>query len=154
MEKSRQNRSNCCLGSRNRISAHAGPSLKSFMVLGLGIVGLTFLYIFNPSESNFGVSCLFHGLTGFHCPGCGSSRALHQLLHGHLATAFGLNPLMVLSLPFLGYSFLSYTVTGISGRALPNIFVPAIFVWILLGVIVLFCVLRNVPFYPFALLAP
>jgi flagellar biosynthesis protein FliR len=62
--------------------------------------------------------------------------------------------LMVLSLPFLGYSFLSYIVTGISGRTLPNIFVPAIFIWILLGIVLLFCVLRNISFYPFSLLAP
>ena len=154
MEKSRQNRGDCCLVPKNQILGQVGLSLKSFIVLGLAIVGLIFLYIFNPSESNFGVSCLFHALTGFHCPGCGSTRALHQLLHGHLATAFGLNPLMVLSLPFLGYSFLSYIVNGISGRALPNIFVPGILIWLLLGVILLFCVLRNIPFYPFSLLAP
>ena len=154
MEQSRQNRGDSLLVPRNQILAQAGPSLKSFMVLGLGIVGITFLYIFNPSESNFGVSCLFHSLTGFHCPGCGSSRALHQLLHGHLATAFGLNALMVLSLPFLGYSFLSYIVNPMSRRALPNIFVPAILIWVLLGGILLFSVLRNIPFYPFSLLAP
>ena len=42
-------------------------------------------------------------VTGLLCPGCGTLRGLHQLLHGHLAAAFRLNPVMVLSLPLLGY---------------------------------------------------
>ena len=31
-------------------------------------------------------------LTGWDCPGCGSARALHALLHGRLAEAWAFNP--------------------------------------------------------------
>ncbi len=37
--------------------------------------------------------CPFHALTGWLCPGCGATRAVTALLHGHLAQAFGLNAL-------------------------------------------------------------
>ncbi|MHC4693138.1 MAG: DUF2752 domain-containing protein [Planctomycetota bacterium] len=81
-------------------------------------------------------------------------RALHQLVHGHLLTAFGMNPLMVLSVPFLGYVFVSKVVLVRSGRSMWGVVVPAVWIWILLGVIILFWILRNIPLYPFSLLAP
>ncbi len=37
---------------------------------------------------------------------------------------------------------------------MPEVFIPANWIWMLLGVIVLFWVLRNVPAYPFTVLAP
>ena len=128
--------------------------VKALAILGAGIAGISFLYVFNPASSVLYVPCPFHAMTGLYCPGCGSLRAVHQLLHGHVASAFGLNPLMVLSLPFLGYSFLSYCMVGIQGRSLPKVFVPALFIWIYLGVVLLFWIIRNISWYPFSWLAP
>src|SRR5690606_32381537 len=31
------------------------------------------------------VQCPVHGVTGGFCPGCGSTRAVHELLHGDVA---------------------------------------------------------------------
>jgi hypothetical protein len=115
---------------------------------------LSVLHTYNPVNSNFYPPCPFHALTGLSCPGCGTLRALHQLVHGRLLTAFGLNPLMVLSLPFLGYVFFSKVVLVQSGRKMRGFFIPAVWIWILLGVIILFGILRNIPLYPFSLLAP
>jgi hypothetical protein len=81
-------------------------------------------------------------------------RALHQLLNGHLLTALDLNALMVLSLPFLGYAVLSSVVSAVSARRLPVAPVPAIWVWGLLAVVVAYWALRNIPLYPFSVLAP
>jgi hypothetical protein len=36
--------------------------------------------------------CLSRSLLGIECPGCGTARALHALLHGHLAESFWFNP--------------------------------------------------------------
>jgi hypothetical protein len=36
-------------------------------------------------------------LTGWQCPGCGSTRALYSLLHGDVAKAFAMNPLLLAS---------------------------------------------------------
>jgi len=98
--------------------------------------------------------CPFNALAGLHCPGCGTLRAAHQLLHLHLASALGLNPLMVLSTPFLGYALLSRVMIGIRGKPLPKVFVPPAWIWALLGIIIAFWILRNIPAYPFSLLAP
>jgi len=115
---------------------------------------LSVLHTYNPANSNFYPPCLFHALTGLYCPGCGTLRALHQLVHGHLLTAFWLNPLMVLSVPFLGYVFVSRVVLMQSDRSMWGLFIPAAWIWILLGVIILFWILRNIPLYPFSLLSP
>lgn len=40
-------------------------------------------------------------MTGLDCPGCGSQRAIHHLLHLDLKAAFLSNPLLVLAIPYL-----------------------------------------------------
>jgi hypothetical protein len=60
----------------------------------LALMGGWVLYTFPPSSSRFYPRCAFHALTGLDCPGCGSTRALHELLHGHVGAAFRLNPLL------------------------------------------------------------
>jgi hypothetical protein len=129
-----------------------GQRIKFLAVLGAGISGISFLYVFNPASSNFYIPCPFHKLTGLHCPGCGSLRAIHHLLHGHVVTALRLNALMVLLLPFLGYNFVTYMMGNIRGRPLPPLVVPAIAIWVFLGVVLLFWGIRNISTYPFSLL--
>src|SRR5688500_2237035 len=62
---------------------------------------LVLLYFFAPTEHRFYPRCVFHSITGLACPGCGSLRALHNLLRGEFAAAFRLNPLMMVLLPAL-----------------------------------------------------
>ena len=126
-----------------------------FVLLWLGAIPcIAFLLIRDPADSSLIPPCPFLALTGFHCPGCGTLRALHQLLNGHLTAAFGLNPLTILALPFVGYAFLSTLVLAATGRRLPAMVIPVAWIWALLGAIILFWVLRNIPIYPFSLLAP
>jgi hypothetical protein len=53
------------------------------------------VYAFDPAVTALYPPCPFRALTGLLCPLCGSLRAAHQLLHGHVAEAFALNPLTV-----------------------------------------------------------
>ena len=71
-------------------------------VLGTAILGAgAVLYFFNPSTHGFYPVCEFHALTGLNCPGCGGTRAVYQLLHGHILHALQDNALFVLSLAAL-----------------------------------------------------
>jgi hypothetical protein len=114
--------------------------------------GTTVLFLFDPSESAFYPPCLFRACTGLYCPGCGTARALHALLHGHVGEAFGLNPLMVSTLPFMGYYVMSYAYAGVRMR--PFNHVSPLWGWSMFGTILAYWVLRNIPIYPFSLLAP
>jgi len=62
--------------------------------------------------------------------------------------------LMVLALPFVGYHGASQTKLVVTGRPLRRVFVGSRFIWALLCLIFVYGVLRNIPVYPFSLLAP
>ena len=119
------------------------------LIWSLLLAGAAYLFVFEPGRSGFFPACPFRLLTGFTCPGCGTTRALHQILHGHFAAAFMLNPLLLVAIPFLLFAFLRYSVIVMRGgiprpNALPAPAIYAIFV-----VIVSFWIFRNTPFYPF-----
>ncbi|MEP6636614.1 MAG: DUF2752 domain-containing protein, partial [Acidobacteriota bacterium] len=115
----------------------------------LGVGGI-YLYVFDPGHTGFFPVCPFRALTGFTCPGCGSTRGMHQLLHGNLLAAFELNPLLILSLPLLLYILLHYTRGAILKRPVrPNALAPK-YIYTLFGIVLFFWVFRNTPLYPFA----
>ncbi len=116
--------------------------------------GVVLLWAFDPASAGVFPPCPLRYLTGLYCPGCGSLRAVHQLLHGNLAAAWAMNPLTILLLPFLGYGLASEALSVWRGRGLPQKFLPASWIWSVCAVIVLFGVLRNLPMHPFDLLAP
>ncbi|MBF0538711.1 MAG: DUF2752 domain-containing protein [Nitrospirae bacterium] len=108
------------------------------------------MYQFNP-EHHTGLfpPCAFRALTGFYCPGCGATRALHYLLHGDIVAAFRYNQLIVIFVPFIVYVggaslFFSWRLTRVSLSVW----------WFILVVVVLYSILRNLRGYPFSLLAP
>ncbi|MDZ7963042.1 MAG: DUF2752 domain-containing protein [Aulosira sp. DedQUE10] len=132
-------------------------SVKTLRVAGLsGIIVLAaiVLYFFNPSNSSIYPPSPFRALTGLYCPGCGTLRALHQLLHGHILKAFNLNPLMMLAMPYLLYSYVSYSAPVILGEKIPQVFIKPTWIWLVLKIILGYWVLRNIPFAPFSWLAP
>jgi hypothetical protein len=102
------------------------------------------VFAFDPSRVSLFPPCPLHHYTGLWCPGCGTTRAMHQLLHGNVAAAFRYNPLAISLLPVIGY-------LGI--RREEQTMKP-VWIWTLLGVVVTFGILRNIPVYPFTLLAP
>jgi hypothetical protein len=71
-----------------------------WLALSVLAAALVPLYLFNPANGGFPV-CPFRALTGLLCPGCGSQRALHDLLHGNVTEAFRYNALLVASIPLL-----------------------------------------------------
>lgn len=120
----------------------------------VGAVGAILLRIFDPASSGIFPPCPLHYLTGLYCPGCGSLRAIHQLLQGNLQAAWAMNPLTLVLLPFVGYGLASEALLQFRGRGLPQPVLPAASIRALGAVIIVFGVLRNLPFYPFDLLAP
>ena len=120
----------------------------------VGGIGLLLLRIFDPATAGIFPPCPVHYLTGWYCPGCGSLRAFHALLHGNLAQAWAMNPLTVLLLPFVIYGLLSEALVQLRGIGLPQPAFSAGQIRTLFAVIVIFGVVRNFPVAPFAWLAP
>ena len=74
-----------------KFRAHA---IAAGLLAGSGV-----LYTFSPTEHGFYPICVFHALTGWQCPGCGGTRALHHLLHLHVGQALQYNALVTVLAP-------------------------------------------------------
>ncbi|MBN1971699.1 MAG: DUF2752 domain-containing protein [Candidatus Delongbacteria bacterium] len=78
--------------------------LPFFKIIKISIVFVVIgsvLYVYyalDPIRDSIFPPCMFHQLTGFYCPGCGTQRALHSILHGKILSGVILNPLPVLLL--------------------------------------------------------
>jgi hypothetical protein len=120
------------------------------------VVAISLLYFFiDARETQLFPKCPFHSLTGLFCPGCGSQRAISALLHFDIVSAIRFNILLVASLPMIGYSvYASLMNTFTTVKVQQRLFHSVTFIWSLAVVVLLFSVLRNLPIYPFYLLAP
>ena len=99
--------------------------------------------------------CIFHKLTGLYCPGCGTGRAVGALLHLDIIAAVRYNVLFVVFLPFVIYCLMAFYLHFLVGRSV--IPIPKVHGGVavaVLVVIVAYAVLRNIPIFPFTLLAP
>lgn len=115
---------------------------------------MTVVYHWNPETAGFFPVCPFRALTGYYCPGCGMTRALHQLMHGNIMVALNHNLLLVLSAPLLSYWCISQFLFVVFGYNLPRIRIPDKLLWAAPVLVVTFGLVRNFAFYPFTLLAP
>ena len=121
-------------------------------ILAFVAVGILLWHVDPNQVGNPLPPCPFHWLTGLYCPGCGATRALHALLHGNFPKAFSMNPVFVLALPVVLLLILHH-----AAKLPAKLIVLAHFfsdarpwAWLLIS----YAVLRNLPWYPFNLLAP
>jgi uncharacterized protein DUF2752 len=117
-----------------------------WLSLALGVI---YLFIFEPGKSGFFPICPFRALTGFTCPGCGATRGLHRLLHGDVVSAFELNPLFLVALPFLLFALVRYTNAALRHRTIKGNQLHPRYIWMLFAVVLSFWIFRNTPWYPF-----
>ncbi|MFT5752695.1 MAG: hypothetical protein ACI828_002613 [Flavobacteriales bacterium] len=129
-----------------------------YLLVVIPVFFLVRYYYFNDPEiaqqgTVFAV-CPFHYVTGYHCPGCGSQRAIHDLLNFRLLEAIKHNILLlVVIIVFIGkgYSIISKkffpsNYYDLNGRP-----------WFTYSLIVLvfsYWILRNIPHVPFTFFAP
>jgi hypothetical protein len=65
----------------------------------VGVLGLTLLAVADPNTNLLFPPCMWRAATGWLCPGCGSARAIHALLHGQVYLAVHTNAFAVAALP-------------------------------------------------------
>ena len=125
-------------------------SIKSHKAIYVGMLiiilltSLLFIYTkFNPENSEWFPKCIFLQLTGFKCPGCGSQRAIHNLLNLNIISAIKHNALLVLSLPLLTLYGLDY-ITGFRHHKLHNRLHSYKTVTAISTIIVIWWIARNI----------
>jgi len=146
----------CSLYKKESPSIPGFPEARliSIFILLVAFVGALFVFLVPPGAKSLYPPCVFHTITGLYCAGCGSTRAIHHLLHGRILRAFSYNPLVVILLIPLGLYILNHLRFVLWGKKWRTPEIRIRYVWILIIIIVLFWILRNMPYYPFTLLAP
>jgi hypothetical protein len=120
------------------------------LVVGL-MISLLMLFLFDPTRVRIFPVCTFHRLTELDCPGCGSLRAMHQLLNGNVMTAFRHNPLLIGSLPL--FAWIGCRFVWRTWRREPGWTVRPLWIWIYGALWIVFGIARNLPNSVFAFAA-
>ena len=138
---------NAIAASPPKLNRHPGPAVWSLVTASVALVSGVLLFAVNPAEHAIYPACWLYATTGWRCPGCGGLRASHELLHGHLAAAWLLNPLAVLLLPFYAWIGFDVALTLVRGRGLPKPAPRPALIWLGAAGLLLFGVLRNLPLW-------
>ena len=121
------------------------PSRQRIMALGFLLGVSLVVYIYHPSTPVKMISSPFRQITGLYCPGCGTIRALTQLLQGNILKAISHNIFAVLFSPLLIWVILSNLSIVVRGKPLAKFELPSKYIWILLGTLIIFAIGRNIP---------
>lgn len=129
-----------------RQTARAWAGRLAALLLAAGAAAALLLYYrFDPSHYFF-PRCLLHWLTGLHCPGCGTQRALHALLHGRWTEAAGHNLLAALYAPVVAFGAVERLRAELTGQPRRSSFLyRPWFGWLTLGLVLGFALARNLP---------
>lgn len=113
----------------------------------------TFL-LMNPVDFPLKIPCVLYEVTGLYCPGCGGNRGAYYILHGDILKGLKNNLLLLLFIPGFVFASINEIMLLFSGKqfAYPD-FNHRVF-YILVGIILLYWVLRNLPFEWFSFLRP
>jgi hypothetical protein len=139
------------MNSRRRVLVRGSLLLLAAFGLAAGVYVLSTV---PPTQQSYYPKCQFYQLTGLHCPGCGTTRALSSLVNGRPGEAIGFNILAVLVAPYLAYSIGRSLWHWLWGTPLRTRAWPPKLIWSFVALVILFWVVRNIPLYPFTLLAP
>lgn len=124
------------------------------IVFSVLTAGAAWLYFHNP-YTTYPLPCAFYVATGLYCPGCGAGRASYFLLHGRWQAALSHNMAAVILFPFLFLFLLCQAIRWVwTGEVSEDRPWLVRMLRIVLFGLVLYGVARNLPWYPFTLLAP
>lgn len=125
--------------------------------IGIPIVILTlgiFYFTIDPNTFAYTPKCPFHSLTGLHCPGCGSQRAFHEILHGNIWVGLQHNFLILFAFIIIAYKVYVIYINKSGSKKSNNLFHHNTSLWLILALVLGFWILRNLPLEPFLILAP
>ena len=127
-----------------------GRREQALLALGAFFLVLLVLVFVDPRTARYAPICPLHATTGLHCPGCGTGRALHALVHGDLPLALRLNALTVAAIPV-------FLALALQVAIHPEKRLPILPLWLRLliyAALFVFLVGRNLPMAPFTSWAP
>ena len=124
---------------------------KKIYILGLICIpfGLLFIYYFNDIfkwMASIDFKCAIKEITGWYCPGCGGTRSINYLLHGHFLTSFIYHPFVIIALAMYSIFMISHTIS-LFKKDYDGIQIKVWHANLLLFVVLFNFILKNILFY-------
>jgi hypothetical protein len=116
---------------------------RGFWAVLLLLFAIVIYYSFDPNRYHLFPRCPFFVITGLKCPGCGSQRAVHSLLHFDLLGAIRYNALLVFSIPILLVLFYAEAVRKRKPAFYAAVNRPLV-IWTYFSITVVWWVIRNI----------
>lgn len=118
---------------------------KKMAIAALIIIGaaLLLLYALVDPATHLFPRCVIKSITGIDCPGCGSQRAAHALLHGDIVAAWSYNAFMVTAIPIVALMLLAQAMPRRLQRLHRALNSPAV-IWTWFIVIIAWWIGRNI----------
>ena len=117
----------------------------------LAVLAAALLYLKDPRVPGFYPLCPTRAWLGVDCPGCGTLRSFHLLLHGQVVQALRYNAMTVVLVPAVAYVEMARWLRVRTRLRLPLLTLPTWSGWALVAALAVFTVARNLPGSPIAI---
>ena len=118
------------------------------------ILMLSLYYFVDPTSSKLFLKCLFFSISNFYCPGCGTQRAIHSFLKGDMIQGIRHNYMFILVFLVISYQATIFILDKLYSKKHLNLLHKSKTTNTIFILVILFWILRNIPYYPFRELAP
>lgn len=105
---------------------------------GIAFSGVIVLYVMHLSILDLNPTpCAFHELCEMYCPGCGGTRAVDALLHGHLLQSIYYHPVVPYVVVWMGCYLCSHTLSVCTGGRIRAMLFRPIYLYVCMGLLLL-----------------
>ena len=118
---------------------------NTIAILCLGI----FLYILY--DFHIRIPCVFKTLTHLNCPSCGVSRMCVSISHGDIKSAFYYNQVLIFLTPLISLYYIFYQIRYIRTGQRKISKLENNTMILIIVILVIYGIVRNLPFYPYRL---
>ena len=122
----------------NRVAVPAG-------VLATVVGAFAYVGTVDPNQPGHYPVCPLYRLTGLYCPGCGGLRSAHEFIHGDFLAALQDNAIAVVGYLAFTVVWTVWVVRAARGRS-ARIELGRVQLWTLGALVLVFTVVRNLPF--------
>ncbi len=100
-------------------------------------------YYFDPVEARWMPRCLWKVATGTDCPGCGSQRMAHALVHGDISGAWRANAFALCMIPLIGLLLVLELNREKYQKLYRKVHAPWA-IWTLVAAVLIWWIVRNI----------
>lgn len=119
--------------------------ILGWSILALAALLAVILRVLHLSLTDIFPSCILYRFTGLYCPGCGATRALMAFVKGHPVQSFLYHPAVDYVGVICVWFMISQTIEKIThGRIRIGMKYHDYYLWILLAILILHCLIRNI----------